>query len=70
MSEKAEPGKLTGDLGSRLFMSVDAPLARRDWLAFMVGVAAVCVMTGRGGGGGGGMEAFGLRRPLGLSIIA
>lgn len=61
--------RLTGDLCSRLF-SMDAPLARRDWLEFMVGVAAVCVMTGSGGGGGGGMEAFGFRRPLGLSIMA
>lgn len=61
--------RLTGDLCSRLF-SMDAPLARRDWLEFMVGVAAVCVMTGNGGGGGGGMEAFGFRRPLGLSIMA
>lgn len=61
--------RLTGDLCSRLF-SMDAPLVRRDWLEFMVGVAAVCVMTGSGGGGGGGMEAFGFRRPLGLSIMA
>lgn len=61
--------RLTGDLCSRLF-SMDAPLARRDWLEFMVGVAAVCVMTGSGGGGGGGMEAFGFRIPLGLSIMA
>lgn len=50
--------------------SIDAALARRDWLEFMVGVAAVCVITGRGGGGGWGMEAFGFRRPLGLSIMA
>ncbi len=62
--------RLTGDLGSRLLMSMEAALARRDWLEFMVGVAAVCVMTGRGGGGGWGMEAFGFRRPLGLSIMA
>lgn len=55
-----------------LLMSIEAALARRDWLELMVGVAAVCVMAGsRGGGGGGwGMEAFGFRRPLGLSIMA
>jgi len=61
--------QLTSDLCSKL-LSVEGPLARRDWLEFMVGVAAVCVMTGSSGGGGGGMEAFGFRRPLGLSIIA
>lgn len=62
--------RLTGDLCSMLLMSMEAALARRDWLEFMVGVAAVCVMTGRGGGGGRGMEAFGFKRPLGLSIMA
>lgn len=50
--------------------SIEAALARRDWLVFMVGVAAVCVMTGRGTAGEWGMEAFGLRRPLGVSIMA
>lgn len=49
---------------------MEAALARRDWLELMMGVAAVCVMAGRGGGGGGGLEAFGFRRPLGLSIMA
>lgn len=51
-------------------MSVEAPLVLLDWLEFMMGVAAVCVMSGSGGGGGGGMEALGFRRPLGLSIMA
>lgn len=51
-------------------MSMDAPLARRDWQEMIVGVAAVCVMTGSGGWGGWGMEAFGFRRPLGLWIMA
>lgn len=53
-----------------LQMSIEAALARRDWLVFMVGVAAVCVITGRGTAGEWGMEAFGFRRPLGVSIMA
>lgn len=57
------------DLCSRLLKSIEAPLGRRDWLEFMVGVAAVCVMTGRGEAMCG-IEAFGFRRPLGVSIIA
>lgn len=48
-------------------MSMEAPLARRDWQELMVGVAAVWVI--RGGGGSWGMEAFGFRGPLGLSIM-
>lgn len=48
-------------------MSMEAPLARRDWQELMVGVAAVWVI--RGGGGNWGMEAFGFRGPLGLSIM-
>lgn len=48
-------------------MSMEAPLARRDWQELMVGVAAVWVI--RGGGGSRGMEAFGFRGPLGLSIM-
>lgn len=63
--------RLTGDLCSaRLLMSTEAALARRDWLELMVGVAAVCVMSGRGAAAGWGMEALGFRRPLGLSIMA
>lgn len=62
---------LTTGLCSTLLMSIDAVLARRDWLEFMEGVAAVWVMAGsKGGGGGWGMEAFGFSRPLGLSIMA
>lgn len=50
--------------------SMETALALRDWAELMVGVAAVWVMAGRGGAAGGGMEAFGFRMPLGLSIIA
>lgn len=53
-----------------LQMSIEAALARRDGQEFMVGVAAVCVMTGSGAAGEWGMEALGLRRPLGVSIMA
>lgn len=53
-----------------LQMSMEAALARRDWQELMVGVAAVCVITGSGAAGEWGMEALGLRRPLGVSIMA
>lgn len=53
-----------------LQMSIEAALARRDWPVFMEGLAAVCVITGRGTAGEWGMEAFGFRRPLGMSIMA
>lgn len=59
---------LTSGRCSMLPSSMETALARRDWAEWMVGVAAVWVMAGRGGGGG--MEAFGLRIPLGLSIMA
>lgn len=67
---KAVSPRLTGGLCSTPLTSMEAALARRDWLELMMGVAAVCVMAGRGEGGGGGLEAFGFRRPLGLSIMA
>lgn len=50
--------------------SMEAALARRGGPAFMVGVAAVCVMTGRGTPAERGMEALGLSSPLGVSIMA
>lgn len=68
---KAVSPRLTGGLCSMPpATSMEAALARRDWPELMMGVAAVCVMAGRGGGAGGGLEAFGFRRPLGLSIMA
>lgn len=70
MTDGFTRARLTGDLCSMLQMSIEAALARRDWLVLMVGVAAVCVITGSGTAGEWGMEAFGLRRPLGVSIMA
>lgn len=43
---------LTSDLCSKVLTSMETPLGLRDWLEFMVGVAAVCVMMGSGGGVG------------------